>query len=679
MTPSVRDGTMVGMTRDHLAELDPDQRIVATTLRGPLCVLAGAGTGKTRAITHRIAHGVQTGAYRTQDLLAVTFTARAAGEMRSRLRDLGVGGVQARTFHSAALRQLTYFWPQAIGGGGVPRIQEYKAPLVAEASGRLGLGVDKLTVRDLAAEIEWAKVSMVTADDYQRRAAAAGRQEAGGLDLATIASLLRTYEEVKTERAVIDFEDVLLLMVGILSERADIADQVRRQYRHFVVDEYQDVSALQQRLLDLWLGARQEICVVGDVSQTIYSFTGASPDHLTTFARRYPDATVVELVRDYRSTPQVVSLANRLLTTRTGRMAPGAVRLEAQRASSVPVRFEAFDDDIAEAAGVSARVRALVDQGVPLREIAVLFRTNSQSEALEDALARAGLGYQVRGGERFFSRAEVRAALVALRAATKVEDSDAMPDAVRVALGSVGWSAEPPSGRGAVRERWDSLNTLVQLADDLHARRGASLGDYLEELTERAEAQHAPVADGVTLASIHAAKGLEWDAVFLVGLSDGLLPISMATTPEQVAEERRLLYVGITRAREHLQLSFARARTAGGRGSRKPSRFLTGIWPAEEDVPTRTKRAGNVKEELDPADEPLFEMLRQWRAEEATRLSRPAYTVLHDTTLVAIATAKPRDLRQLTLLRGIGATKMQSYGPQLLSVVGEWLESRRTQ
>jgi len=661
------------MNDDLLSALDDDQRVVATNLNGPLCVLAGAGTGKTRAITYRIAHGVRSGVYTTQDLLAVTFTARAAGELRSRLRDLGAGAVQARTFHSAALRQLSFFWPQAIGGS-VPRIQEHKAPIVAEAANRLGVGVDKLTIRDLAAEIEWAKVCMITADDYQRRAAAAGKEDAGGCDLATVSNVIRMYEEVKTERSVIDFEDVLLLMVGILAERDDVAAQVRRQYRHFVVDEYQDVSALQQRLLDLWLGGRQEICVVGDVSQTIYSFTGASPEHLSGFPRRYPDADVVRLVRDYRSTPQVVSLANRLLTSRTGRMSAGAVTLEAQRPSSVPVRYEAYDDDVAEAAGVAARVLELVEQGVPLREIAVLYRTNSQSEVVEDALSRAGVGYQLRGGERFFSRPEVKGAVVALRAASKVEPDGAMPDLVRSALSSVGWSQEPPAGRGAVRERWDSLNTLVQLADDLYARRGASLGDFRDELDDRAAAQNAPIADGVTLASVHAAKGLEWDAVFLIGLSDGLVPISMATTPEQVAEERRLLYVGVTRAREHLHLSFARARTAGGRGSRKHSRFLTGIWPEEEAAvrSPRPRSAEAGKDELDPADAELFEKLREWRAEEARRQSKPAYTILHDTTLRAIATSKPKNLRQLTLLRGIGATKLESYGPHLLAAVAEW-------
>ncbi len=251
-----------------LAALDDDQRAVAEHLSGPLCVLAGAGTGKTRAITYRIAHGVATGAYAPTSVLAVTFTSRAAAELRTRLRDLGVQGIQARTFHAAALRQLSYFWPQVVGGG-LPRIAEHKAPLVAEASGRLGLGADRLAVRDLAAEIEWAKVSLVTPDDYVRAAAAAGRPGAAGHDLTTVARLLAVYEDAKTERGVIDFEDVLLLTVGVLAEREDIARTVRNQYRQFVVDEYQDVSPLQQRLLDLWLGDRHDLCVVGDVSQTI--------------------------------------------------------------------------------------------------------------------------------------------------------------------------------------------------------------------------------------------------------------------------------------------------------------------------------------------------------------------------------------------------------------------------
>lgn len=656
---------------DSLLEaLDDDQRAVATHLSGPLCVLAGAGTGKTRAITYRIAHGVKAGVFRPTDVLAVTFTARAAGEMRARLRDLGVPGVQARTFHAAALRQLTYFWPQAIGGQ-IPRLRESKVPIVLEAAARMGVRLDRSAVRDAAGEIEWAKVSMVPVEEFQRRALAAGREAPAGLDMVDMAALLRAYEDVKTERAVIDFEDVLLLMVGILAERDDIATQVRRQYRHFVVDEYQDVSPLQQRLLDLWLGERRDLCVVGDVSQTIYSFTGATSSYLTGFARRYPDAPVIRLTRDYRSTPQVVALANRLVTSRSGALEAGAVELQAQRPSGVPVRFGTYDDDAAEAAGVAARIAQLQEQGVALSEIAVLFRTNSQSEVLEHTLARAGIGYRVHGGERFFSRPEVRQALVALRAESKAESDSALPDRVRGALTPLGWAAEPPAARGAAREKWDALNTLVGLADDVYAARGAALPDFLAELADRAEAQHAPVQDGVTLATVHSAKGLEWDAVFLVGMSDGLMPISMAETPAQLAEERRLLYVGVTRAREHLMLTYARARTVGGRASRKHSRFLTGVWPEDESAPQRrhARRTATVRDEVDPDDQALFERLREWRAAEAARQSKPAFTILHDTTLAAIATAKPASLRELVLLRGIGATKLEAYGQAILDVV----------
>uniref|UniRef100_UPI003B3AD922 ATP-dependent helicase n=1 Tax=Pseudactinotalea sp. TaxID=1926260 RepID=UPI003B3AD922 len=445
--PSAAPGGRLPTADELLEALDPDQREVASSLSGPLCVLAGAGTGKTRAITYRIAHGVATGRYDPRRVLAVTFTARAAGEMRSRLRDLGVGAVQARTFHAAALRQLSYFWPQAVGGG-VPRIAEHKAPLIGEAAGRLGLSVDRLAIRDLAAEVEWSKVSMVTPDDYVRAAAAAGRTDAAGHDLTTVSRLLSVYEEAKSERGVIDFEDVLLLTVGILAEREDVAAQVRGQYRHFVIDEYQDVSPLQQRLLDLWLGERDEICVVGDVSQTIYSFTGASPRYLTDFRRRYPKAGVVRLVRDYRSTPQVVRLANDVLARAGRARSSAAVELVAGRAAGPPVQFIDYDDDEAEARGVATRVAALQREGVPTSEIAVLYRTNAQSQVIEQALAEAGIGYLVRGGERFFSRAEVREAIVLLRGAARAQMEGTMPEHVRAVLTGVGWQHEPPAARG---------------------------------------------------------------------------------------------------------------------------------------------------------------------------------------------------------------------------------------
>lgn len=655
------------MSADQILEaLDPDQRAVATALTGPVCVLAGAGTGKTRAITHRIAYGVRTGAYQPTSVLAVTFTARAAGEMRTRLRDLGVGGVQARTFHAAALKQLGYFWPQVVGGAP-PRILEHKAQAVAQAANVLGMKVDRVAVRDLASEIEWAKVSMVPPDDYVETIVALRREPPAGFDAHSVARLLRAYEEVKTTRGVMDFEDVLLFVAGMISSHATVADEVRRQYRRFVVDEYQDVSPLQQLLLEQWLGDRDELCVVGDPSQTIYSFTGATPHHLLSFRTTYPKAVEVRLVRDYRSTPQVVNLANALLADRAGRGFAG-LELKAQRKPGPPVTFAVHDDDEQEAAHVAAAARRLVAQGTPASEIAVLYRTNSQSELFEQAFSEAGVPYLVRGGERFFARTEVREALVYLRGAVRAVPPDQpLPEAVRDVLLSAGWAPEPPTARGAARERWESMQALVALADELHATTGGGLAELVAELDERAASQHAPTVQGVTLASLHAAKGLEWDAVFLVGLSEGLMPISLAETPDAVAEEKRLLYVGITRARVHLQLSWARSRTPLGRASRSRSQFLERLWPT--GAPSRTTKVQTQARLTGEADVDLVAELTQWRDATAAALGRSRSGVVADPTLGAIAEVRPRDLDGLLAIRGIGVVKASDFGEQILAIV----------
>ncbi|MCL2463646.1 MAG: ATP-dependent DNA helicase UvrD2 [Micrococcales bacterium] len=650
-----------------LTALDPEQRAVATALTGPVCVLAGAGTGKTRAITHRIAYGVRVGVYAPASVLAVTFTARAAGEMRVRLRGLGVVGVQARTFHAAALRQLGFFWPKVVGGAA-PRLVEQKAPLVAEAARRVGLEIDRIAVRDLASELEWAKVSLVPADDYPAAVVAAGRPAAGDFAPQEVARLIASYEDVKEERGVIDFEDVLLLTAAMIAQRRDIAEQVRGQYRHFVVDEYQDVSPLQQYLLDQWLGGRQELCVVGDPSQTIYSFAGASPEHLLNFARTHPGATQVRLVRDYRSTPQVVTLANRLLVSGRARGAPTPLQLVAQRDDGPPVRWTAYDDDEAEATGVAARIARLVADGARPSQVAVLYRTNVQGEAFEAALAAVGVGYQVRGGERFFARRDVRDAIVLLRGAVRAADPAVpMPEHVRDVLRTVGWAERPPAARGAARERWDAMAALVTLADDLASGGATGLAQLVAELDERASAQHAPVVEGVTLASLHAAKGLEWDVVFLVGLSEGLLPISLAETAAALEEERRLLYVGITRARERLEMSYARARTPGARATRSMSRFLAGLWPSSGGRKA-TDATGDRDHAAGP-DPELLARLRDWRAEQAQRLDRPAYAVLADRVLAEVATVRPATIAELARVRGIGPVKLEAYGQVVLALV----------
>ncbi|MFD7911246.1 ATP-dependent DNA helicase UvrD2 [Streptomyces sp. NPDC059752] len=687
-----------------LLGLDPEQREVATTLRGPVCVLAGAGTGKTRAITHRIAYGVRSGQLMPASVLAVTFTNRAAGEMRGRLRTLGAGGVQARTFHSAALRQLQYFWPKAVGGE-LPRLLERKIQFVAEAGARCRIRLDRNELRDVTGEIEWAKVTQTVPADYPVAALKSGRE--APRDLAEIAQIYGTYEQLKRDRGMIDFEDVLLLTVGILQDRHDIAEQIRTQYQHFVVDEYQDVSPLQQRLLDLWLGERDSLCVVGDASQTIYSFTGATPDHLLNFRTRYPQATVVKLVRDYRSTPQVVYLANGLLNQAKGRAAEHRLELISQRETGPDPAYAEYADEPAEAEGVARRIRDLIAAGVPAGEIAVLYRINAQSEVYEQALADAGVPYQLRGAERFFERQEVQKAILALRGAARSGGNDPLLDdvvelgsQVRAVLSSTGWSTEPPAGSGAVRDQWESLAALVRLAEDFaRARPAATLADLTIELDERKAAQHAPTVQGVTLASLHAAKGLEWDAVFLVGLTDGMMPITYAKTDEQVEEERRLLYVGVTRARIHLSLSWALSRAPGGRASRRPSRFLNGLRPgsaapgagagssAERRARGRVRRgpalcrvcgktlteAGELKlmrcEDCpSDMDEGLYERLREWRAAQSKEQGMPAYCVFTDKTLMAIAEAAPSEEGELSMISGVGGRKLDRYGADVLAI-----------
>ncbi|MGI5445384.1 ATP-dependent DNA helicase UvrD2 [Streptomyces sp. CA-243310] len=687
-----------------LLGLDPEQREVATTLRGPVCVLAGAGTGKTRAITHRIAYGVRSGQLMPASVLAVTFTNRAAGEMRGRLRTLGAGGVQARTFHSAALRQLQYFWPKAVGGD-VPRLLERKIQFVAEAGARCRVRLDRGELRDVTGEIEWAKVTQTVPADYPAAVLKAGRE--APRDTAEIAQIYGTYEQLKRDRNMIDFEDVLLLTVGILQDRHDIAEQIRTQYQHFVVDEYQDVSPLQQRLLDLWLGERDSLCVVGDASQTIYSFTGATPDHLLNFRTKYPQATLVKLIRDYRSTPQVVHLANGLLNQAKGRAAEHRLELVSQREVGPDPVYAEYPDEPAEAEGVAGRVRDLIAAGVPAGEIAVLYRINAQSEVYEQALADAGVPYQLRGAERFFERAEVQKAILALRGAARSGGNDPLLDdvvelgsQVRAVLSSTGWTAEPPAGSGAVRDQWESVAALVRLAEDFaRSRPGAGLSELTVELDERKAAQHAPTVQGVTLASLHAAKGLEWDAVFLVGLTDGMMPITYAKTDEQVEEERRLLYVGVTRARLHLTLSWALSRAPGGRASRRPSRFLNGLRPgsavpgsrngaASERGPRKRgprgpvlcrvcgktlTEAGELKlmrcEDCpSDMDEGLYERLREWRAVQSKQQGLPGYCVFTDKTLMAIAEAAPSEAGELSMISGVGGRKLERYGVDVLAI-----------
>ncbi len=581
-----------------LDALDPEQRAVALAVRGPVCVLAGAGTGKTRAITHRIAYAALTGVVDPARVLALTFTVRAAGELRGRLRllsgaGLGTEAVRATTFHAAALRQLTYFWPRVVGGRP-PRLIESKLPLLGDAARVLRLRTEGGGLSDIAAEIEWAKVTQVRPDEYVAAAAKAGRAP-GPVGADGVASLYDTYERLRRERQLIDFESVLELTAAILADSRPAADQVRASFRYFVVDEYQDVNPLQKLLLDVWLGDRDDLCVVGDPHQMIYSFTGATHRYLTGFAAEFPDATVVRLVRDYRSTPQVVALANRLVsppavaatagvpaTARPAAPVP-AVPLVAQRPARSPCYTATKTSWRRPSASRPARGRSSRAVSRPGKSPCWFASTPCWSGS-SSALGAAGVPYQVRGADRFYDRPEVRQAVMLLRGALRgrAEEDPAgpLPAEVRNVLSGVGLTGAEPAGAGASRQRWESLAAVAQLADDMYAAHpDAALEDFVAELQGRAALGHAPVMDGVTLASMHAAKGLEWDAVFLPGLAEGVMPIVYARTPEAIEEERRLLYVAITRARERLYLSWPAARGPGARAAGQPSRYLAELIP----------------------------------------------------------------------------------------------------
>ncbi|SPF67255.1 DNA helicase [Propionibacterium ruminifibrarum] len=672
--------------------LDPEQRQVATTIGGPVAVIAGAGTGKTRAITHRIVHAVLTGQQKASAILAVTFTTRAAGEMRARLRALGAPRVQARTFHSAALRQIRYFWPR-VTGTELPEVAGSTFGLVAEAASRERLGTDTALIRDLTGEISWAKSTNVLPVDYAALATRAGRAVAG-VAPETVGRVAAEYERVKSRRGVMDYDDILLCAVALMHEHPEVAQEFRSGYQHFVVDEFQDVSPLQHSLLTQWLGDGQDICVVGDPDQAIHSFAGADPRFLTRFAREFPGATVLHLDRNYRSTPQIIKVANDLLhPPRRAAVGQGVV-LRPMRPAGPAVETVCSSDQDEEASMLSAWLVDRHRRGTPWSEMAVLYRVNSQSPVLEAALAQARVPYQVRGAERFYDRAEVRAALAGLHAAAESDPAAPALEAVDEVLGALGWSPEPPAGQGRVRERWESWQALHDQVAELTEQHPASLGQAVADLDQRAADQQAPVADGVTLSTLHSAKGLEWDAVALVGVQEGLLPFSLARTTRQIAEERRLFYVGLTRARRDLRLSWATGAT-GHRGRRRASRFLGGLVEPtggvdEEAAPgARTRRRGVARcmvcgralstgaemklgHHADcevPFDENLFERLRTWRLAVAKRQSVPAFVVFTDATLMALAQDAPLSEHDLLQIRGVGRAKVRRYGEDVLAIL----------
>jgi DNA helicase-2/ATP-dependent DNA helicase PcrA len=537
-----------------LAALDADQRAVALATRGPLCVIAGAGTGKTRAITHRIAYAAAIGTMDPQKVLALTFTAKAAGEMRARLRTLGVPTVAARTIHSAALKQLLYFWP-SVFGGRTPDLMTTKTGFLTEAINRAGLSgslraTNRELMRDIAAEIEWAKVSQVGPTDYIDEVSK--RMQKPRVTPEQMVQVYTAYESIKKQELAIDFEDVLLLCSAMMEEERDVRERVQDQYRYFTIDEYQDISPIQQRLINAWLGTRTDICVVGDPAQTIYSFAGATPVFLNSFTQRFPEAEVIRLTTGYRSTPEITFAANALL--RHGTMGQELVAFNSH--GSKPI-VTGYGDEPAEIGGVMAEINALLVNGTQPQEVAILARTNAQLKGAEKAMLAQKIPYQVRNTERFFERREVRDFLKQVRQASVIPaEGQGWIDELR--------SLAQPYLTG---EAIDGIAALLHLARELDDDDNFSpktLRTYLREVEDRVQQNNPPTMPVVTLATLHAAKGLEWERVFLIGASDGQLPLTNSSGEAVIEEERRLFYVGITRAKADLHISY--------RGN--PSQFL---------------------------------------------------------------------------------------------------------
>ncbi len=546
-----------GSVDEILAALDNDQRAVALATRGPVCVIAGAGTGKTRAITHRIAYAAAIGTMDPQKVLALTFTSRAAGEMRTRLRSLGVPTVAARTIHAAALKQLIYFWP-TVFGGRVPELMTAKAGFIGEAINRAGLSSElratsRELMRDIASEIEWAKVSQVAPEDFVDEISK--RTQKPRVSADKLAKVYAAYESVKKQELAIDFEDVLLLTAAMIEEERIVRERVQDQYRYFTIDEYQDISPIQQRLINSWLGSRQDICVVGDPAQTIYSFAGATPVFLNSFTKRFPNAEVIRLSTGYRSTPEITFAANSLL--RHGSMGQELVALNDH---GTKPSVDGYANEDAEIAGVLAEITTLLQSGTQAQEIAILARTNNQLKGVERSMNKLGLPYQVRSTERFFDRQDVRDFLKEVRRASVLPTE------------GVSWIDElrtiaQPFLTG---ESIDGIAALLHLARELDGDAGftpKTLRSYLREIEDRVQQNNPPTMPVVTLATLHAAKGLEWERVFLIGASEGILPLETGVTGQSDAvidEERRLFYVGMTRAKVDLHISHRQ----------NPSRFL---------------------------------------------------------------------------------------------------------
>ena len=691
------------MTDDDLLRgLDATQRDAVTSTAAPLAILAGAGSGKTRVLTRRIAWMASEGLLEPEHTLAVTFTRKAAGELRTRLAKLGVpsaSGLTAGTFHAIALAQLRR--RAADQGRQMPTLLERKVRILVPIVGGRGREAG-LAAQELASEIEWAKARLVGPNDYERAITVAARTPPR--PAAEVAGIFAAYEKEKRRRGLADFDDLISGCANAMAKDAEFAAAQRWRFRHLFVDEFQDASPAQLKLLRSWLGDRAELTAVGDPDQAIYAFAGADAGHLERFtahfpADRYPGVGVVRLGSNYRSSPQIVVASTAVLE---GRRVPA----RAPSADGPQPTITEYESDTTEAHSIARSLKRAQGPSQPWSRMAILYRVNAQSALFEEALARAGVPFRVRGGGRFLDRPEVKVALDELRKAARegpartfadhladlVTDADHLSEERRehvdalLRLGEEYLDSE--AGPGTVEGYLTFLQEALRGDDGSEAAAAAASGNSGSASGESSG------AGAVELLTFHRAKGLEFDTVYVTGLERGLVPISHAKTDDALAEEQRLLYVALSRAERELHLSWAKRRAVGARqANRTPSPWLARIEraitgaPEPEPGPDAQSSMANARDrlgrakgaskrprsspEIDPADAPLYESLVEWRLRQSRAASAPAYVIFDNATLAAIAAARPRTAAQLLDVPGIGPVKAERYGEAVLTLVGE--------
>lgn len=681
------------MTQNPLLEgLDENQRQAVEAVRGRVSIIATAGSGKTRVITNRIAYAIETKAQEPETGLALTFTNKAASEIRGRIARLKIPPVAAATFHATALRQLAHFWPQVIGGK-IWSVISTKTSIIEEAATAARINLSDFTRRSVIGEIEWAKSSGLDAESYLKL-----NRKVEEITGQQIVDIWGRYADLTKRRQVLDFEDILQLNLGMLANFPEVLQQVRMRYTWFTVDEFQDVTPLQNSLLKQWVGDRNELCVVGDPAQTIYTFAGASANYLQDFKLNHPETLQIELNRTYRCPESICEVANKLMA-----LSPTPSSMVSAKSLTGQVSLKHYSDEEVEASEIADQISNLINNGVDPREISVLLRINSMSQVFEVAFEKLNIPYTMRGLTRFFERPEVKQMLLDLRVGSYVSSDIDLLVAVKQVASLHGWSEVPKYSSESARSKWESLSALINVASDLKAiNEDAGFEDFFAEIAHRTNENYDPQAAAVTISTIHTAKGLEWDHVFIPSVVEGILPFDPKRAADNIEEERRLFYVALTRAKQSALVSTSRTRLGY---ENAPSRFLGALgntvdaFIAPLNQPKVSKPAARPEFKVEKCrvcdrginqvrelalkkctacekktaktvfSENIITGLKSWREDYAKQAEMLPWLLLSDLAIEALAEFQPKSIAELSEIHGINSAKSDVIGDELLLVI----------